>query len=63
MTQGQATYLNQNIGTVVGSLLIASVALAFGLIIWHAAFGQNPVADALSKAIYQQQQYANASSL
>jgi len=56
MTQGQATFLHENVGSYLGLTLVAAVALLFGLMIWQAAFGQNPVANAMSKAFYSQEQ-------
>lgn len=56
ITQGQATLLHQNIGSYLGLMLVGSVSLMFALMIWQTAFGQNPVANAMAQALYNEQQ-------
>jgi hypothetical protein len=58
MTQGQATLLQSNVRSFLGLALVGSVALMFGLMIWQTAFGENPVANAMAKTIYGQQELA-----
>lgn len=52
MTRGQAIYLSQHVNSAVGLCFIGSFSLIMGLLIWHAAFGENPVAEALSQTVY-----------
>ena len=42
-TRGGALYFKQNVNLFLSLLFIASFSLACGLILWHAAFGTNPV--------------------
>ena len=63
ITQGQATLLGSYIHSYIGLLLVGSVAFMFALLIWQAAFDQNPLTNAMSKMLYNQQaqvqQYLN----
>lgn len=54
-TLGQASFLRSNVNTFLGLLLVASVALWFGLHIWQAAGNSDPVATALSSALTERQ--------
>lgn len=45
--------LLSDVGTFVGLLFVGSFALGAGLIIWHAAFGNNPLEAVLLSTIYQ----------
>ena len=56
MTQGQAAFLHENVGSYLGLTLVAAVALFFGLMIWQTAFGQNPVANLMAQALASQEQ-------
>lgn len=46
-TTGEAILLRSNINTYLGLALIASFTLGCGLILWHAAFGSNPIVNLL----------------
>ena len=48
-TYGQARFLHENINTFIGLAFVASFALMMGLIVWHAAFGQNPLANFIAQ--------------
>ncbi len=55
ITVGEAQWWHQNINVYVGFTFVVSVSLALGLIIWHAAYDKNPVADLLAEQLYTQQ--------
>lgn len=55
ITQGQATALNQNVGTYLGLICVGSFALLMGLLIWQAAGNDNPLANAMAKTLYSQE--------
>ena len=38
---------HSKVNCLLGILLIGSFVLGAGLIVWHAAFGENPLANAL----------------
>jgi hypothetical protein len=48
-TFGQAQYLRANINSFIGLVFVASFALMMGLLIWHSAFGQNPIANFIAQ--------------
>lgn len=48
-TRGQATYFDQNINSFVALVFVGSFALGIGLIVWHAALGNNPIADFIAQ--------------
>jgi len=55
ITKGQATILNSEIRSWVGLLLVGSVTLGFALILWQAAFDENPLANTIASVLYQQE--------
>jgi hypothetical protein len=55
ITQGQATLLQSQIRSYIALALIGSFAAAMALMIWQAAFGQNPLANAMAKTLYSEQ--------
>ncbi len=52
ITRGQATLLGENVRSFVGLSFVASFSLAMALLIWQTAFDENPVANAMAKALY-----------
>jgi len=56
ITQGQATLLQSQIRSYIALALIGSFSIAMALMIWQAAFGQNPIANAMAKTLYNEQQ-------
>ena len=57
ITQGEARYVNQNVGSVVGCALVGTIALMFGLMIWQAAVGTNPIESAFAQTLYSEKQF------
>ena len=49
-TSGQAKYIDTNINSFVALVFVACFALGIGLVVWHAAVGNNPIADFLTQA-------------
>ncbi len=45
-----------NVNTFLGTLLLATFALWASLVMWRAAFGENPLANAFSAAIASETQ-------
>lgn len=54
ITRGQATLLRSNVGTYLGIALVGSFALLMGLLIWQAAFNENPIANSLATELYNE---------
>ena len=57
-TQGEATFLHQNINSFLALIFVGSFALAMGLLMVNLAFGYNPVMN-----IILQQNIATISAL
>jgi len=53
---GNTTLLNARIHSFVALAFVGSFAAAMALMIWQAAFGQNPIANAMAKTLYNEQQ-------
>lgn len=51
-TSGQAKYINANINSFIALVFVGTFALATGLLIWHAAFGENPIATVFAANVY-----------
>jgi len=49
MTSGEATYFSRNINSFIALVFVGSFALGTGLIVWHSAVGDNPIADFLAQ--------------
>lgn len=54
-TKGQANYLTHNINSFIALMFVGSFALGVGLIVWHAASGENPIADFIAQSSLTQQ--------
>lgn len=50
----QRNTLKAKVNTWLGTMLLASVAFAAGLTIWHAATGENLIVQAFTKAVERQ---------
>ena len=59
MVDFKQTIFQSHINTIIGSLLIGSWSLGCGLLLWHASFDQNPLANAFAKAIYNETEIQN----
>lgn len=46
--------LRSEVNGLIGAAFIGAFVLGAGLILWHAAFDRNPIADALANALYAQ---------
>lgn len=46
----QTYYFSTNINSFVALVFVGSFALGVGLVVWHAAIGNNPIADFLAQA-------------
>ncbi|MDO8518417.1 MAG: hypothetical protein Q7S26_03970 [bacterium] len=55
-TFGQAQWLQTNINGVLSLMLVASFTFGIGLLVWHAASGQNPIATFLAQTALAQMQ-------
>lgn len=53
-TSGQAKYISANINSFIALAFVSTFALATGLLIWHAAFGENPIATVFASSGYAQ---------
>lgn len=53
-TSGQAKYISANINSFIALAFVGTFALATGLLIWHAAFGENPIATVFASSGYAQ---------
>ena len=51
LTRGNATILGSWVNPVISLLFVGSFALGAGLIIWHTAFGENPIANVMAAQI------------
>ena len=47
-TSGQAAFFRQNINSYIALAFVGSFALLVGLVIVHAAFGYNPLAELIA---------------
>lgn len=55
-TLGQAQWLHANINGALSFICVASFTLGIGLLVWHAASGQNPIANFLAQTAFVQVQ-------
>ena len=53
----QARVLRSSINPLISGLCVATFALGACLIIWHAAYSDNPVADVLAATVYNETQF------
>ncbi len=49
LLRGQARYLHENINSFLALVFISSYLLAIGLVLWHAFYNTNPLADVLAQ--------------
>jgi len=59
----QADIFRTRVNTIVGILFVGSFAFGAGLIIWHAAFGVNPVENVLYASLIEEGAIASTTSL
>lgn len=48
-TLAQSISFRDNINSYIALVFVGSFALAIGLIVWHAAVGNNPIADFIAQ--------------
>ena len=48
LTLKQANFIHANINTFIAWMFIASYSLAVWLVLWHALYNSNPIADILA---------------
>ncbi|HVY72501.1 MAG TPA: hypothetical protein VG984_00390 [Candidatus Paceibacterota bacterium] len=53
LTQRNVSIFRSWINPAISLLFVGSFALGAGLLIWHAAFGENPIANAMAKTIIE----------
>lgn len=56
MTLGQASWLHENVNLLAALTLVAVFSLGAWLVLWHAAYDQNPIATLIAESLYTQQQ-------
>ncbi len=48
--------INSNVNGFLALMFVGVFALGAGLLIWHAAFGENPIANAMTSELVSQYQ-------